>query len=54
MAIRYILPALAAVFLIAALTRIKRTGSRSDPAARTWLIIAAIFSAVSGWLWLAV
>jgi hypothetical protein len=42
---RYILAALAMVFLLAALTR----GPRSAQG-RTWLLIAAIFAVVSIWL----
>jgi len=48
---KYILSALAVVFLIAALNRLLRNGRRIDPASRTWLTIALIFGAVSGWLW---
>jgi hypothetical protein len=44
-AAKYILGALAAVFLIAAATR----GFRG-PQARTWLLVAGIFTAVSLWL----
>ena len=51
MATKYILGTLAAVFLAAAAVRILRTHNRADPAARTWLIIAVMFAAVSGWLW---
>jgi DMSO reductase anchor subunit len=42
---KYILGALAVIFLIAAATR----GMRS-PQGRTWLVVAAIFGAVSAWL----
>ena len=42
---KYILLALAIIFLIAALTR----GPRS-PQGRTWLLIAATFGLVSSWL----
>ena len=51
MAAKYILPALGLVFLAAALWRLARGGFKLDPAARTWLLVAAIFAAVSGWLW---
>jgi Flp pilus assembly protein protease CpaA len=44
---KYILAGLAVVFLIAAVARGPRTLQ-----ARTWLIIAAIFAAVSLWLFL--
>ena len=54
MATKYIFPVLAAIFLAAALRRITRTGNRSDPAARTWLIIGVIFAAVGTWLWLTI
>jgi hypothetical protein len=42
---KYILLTLAVVFLIAAATR-----GWKGPQARTWLLIAAIFGAVSVWL----
>jgi len=51
MATKYILPALAAVFLMAALWRLSREGFKLQPASRTWLIVAVVFGAVSGWLW---
>ncbi|MEJ8857877.1 hypothetical protein WKW79_25130 [Variovorax robiniae] len=51
MAAKFLLPALAAVFLIAALWRISREGFKLGPASRTWLLIALIFGAVSAWLW---
>lgn len=51
MAAKYILPMLAAVFLVAALWRLSREGFKLGPASRTWLTVALIFSAVSGWLW---
>ena len=51
MASKYIFPILGIIFLAAALRRITRTGNRSDPAARTWLIIGIIFTAVGTWLW---
>lgn len=48
---RYILAALAVAFLIAAAMRWARIASpRPDPATRTWLLIALIFTAVSAWL----
>jgi hypothetical protein len=52
MAVKYILPTLSAIFVAAALVRLMRAGNRSDPAARTWLIIGVIFAAVGTWLWL--
>ena len=45
MAAKYILGAFAAVFLVAAAAR----GSR-HPQGRTWLLVGAIFGAVSLWL----
>lgn len=50
MAAKYILAALAAVFLAAALWRLARDGFKLAPASRTWLMVALIFFAVSGWL----
>jgi hypothetical protein len=50
-ATKYILSALAAIFLIAAATRMIRIRGGADPAVRTWLTIAVIFAVVSGWLW---
>jgi hypothetical protein len=49
MAAGYILAGLAVVFLAAALMRLAR-GGVSHPQTRTWLLIAAIFGAVSTWL----
>lgn len=51
MAARYILAALAVVFLAAALWRLARDGFKLAPSSRTWLMVALIFTAVSGWLW---
>jgi len=48
MAARYILSALALVFLFMALWRSRPDGPRPG---RTWLLIATIFSAVSIWAW---
>jgi hypothetical protein len=48
---RYILPTVAALFLVAALWRMARDGFKLTPASRTWLLVALIFGAVSGWLW---
>lgn len=50
MATKYILAALSVVFLILAVSRISRTGAASHPQSRIWLLIAAIFGAVSAWL----
>ena len=50
MAAKYILLALAAVFLVFGLMRIARHGAAAHPQSRTWLIIAVIFGAVSAWL----
>ena len=46
-----ILAVLALVFLAAALWRLARDGFKLAPSSRTWLMVALIFSAVSGWLW---
>jgi hypothetical protein len=50
MAAKYILPLLAAAFLLAALWRLSRDGFKLGPASRTWLTIAVLFGVVSGWL----
>jgi hypothetical protein len=50
MAAKYILPLLAAAFLLAALWRLSRDGFKLGPASRTWLTIAVLFGMVSGWL----
>jgi hypothetical protein len=48
---RYILAALAIVFLVAAAMRWARNAPpRIDPATRTWLLIALIFTVVAAWL----
>jgi hypothetical protein len=47
---KYVLAALAVAFLAAALMRWSRAGGISHPQARTWLLIAVIFAAVSAWL----
>jgi hypothetical protein len=52
MAAKYIVAVLAVVFLLFAGFRYVRDGRRIGPASRTWLLIAAIFSIVSAWLWL--
>jgi len=53
MAAKYILAALAFVFLGAALRRmLRRGGGVSHPQTRTWLLIATIFAVISAWLFL--
>jgi hypothetical protein len=47
---RYILVALAVVFLAAAGLRLAKGRSATDPTTRTWLLIALIFTAVAAWL----
>jgi len=54
MAAKYILAALAAVFVIAGVVRLVRDGGRTHPQSKTWLLIAAIFGVVSAWLFYAV
>jgi hypothetical protein len=50
-AAKYILAVLAVVFLAAALLRLSRGGGVvSHPQTKTWLLISAIFAAVSAWL----
>jgi hypothetical protein len=49
-AAKYILAALAAVFLVMAIARMARGGRVAHPQTRTWLIIGVIFAAVSAWL----
>ena len=51
MAAKYVLAALAVVFLAAALWRLARDGFKLAPSSRTWFLVALIFGAVSGWLW---
>lgn len=50
MATKYILAALAVVFLVLSISRASRTDAAGQPQSRTWLLIAAIFGAVSAWL----
>jgi hypothetical protein len=52
MAAKYILGSLAVVFALAAIRRMLKDGGRLHPQTRTWLLIAAIFAAVSTWLFL--
>lgn len=47
MAAKYLLAGIAGLLLIAAATR-----GFSGPQARIWIIVAGIFAAVSGWLFL--
>lgn len=49
MAAKYVLAVLSAVFLVAGARRAMASGP-SHPQARTWLLIAVIFGAVSLWL----
>lgn len=51
MAARFIFAALSCIFLAAALWRIARDGFKLAPSSRTWLLVSAIFAAVSAWLW---
>ena len=50
MAAKYVLGVLAVAFLAAALMRLARGGGAAHPQTKTWLLVAAIFSAVSAWL----
>ena len=50
MAAKYILAATALVFLVAGTARLIRDGGRTYPKSRAWLTIAAIFGAVSAFL----
>ena len=50
MATKYILAALSAVFLVLAFIRMAQSGGKPYPQSRTWLLIGAIFGAVSAWL----
>jgi hypothetical protein len=47
---KYILAVLAVAFLAAALMRLSRGGGMRHPQTKTWLLIAAVFAAVSAWL----
>ena len=47
MAAKYILAALAVLFLVLAAGRMMADGGRGAIASRTWLLIAAIFGVVS-------
>lgn len=46
----YILLGVGVVFLIAAMVRLQRDSGKLHPQSKTWLLIAAIFSAVGTWL----
>lgn len=52
MAAKYTLGALALAFLMAALLRLLRGGGIGHPQTKTWLLVGAIFAAVSAWLFL--
>jgi len=54
MAAKYILAVAAAAFLVAGGARLIRDGGRLHPQSKTWLLVAAIFGAVSAWLFYAV
>jgi hypothetical protein len=47
---KYILAGLAAVFLIAATLRVAGDRGWSQPQARTWVLVGAVFGIVSAWL----
>lgn len=47
---KYILAGLAALFLAAAVLRLTGERSWSHPQVRTWLLLGAVFSIVSAWL----
>lgn len=49
---KYILGALAVVFLALAVARRARGGTSSHPQTRTWLVIGVIFGVVSAYLFL--
>jgi len=48
---RIILAIASAIFLIAGMVRIVRDGGSFGPAARTRLLVGAIFGAVAAFLW---
>jgi len=50
MTAKYILAALAAVFLAMTSWRWAKGHGMRDPATRTWLLIAFIFTAIAAWL----
>jgi hypothetical protein len=47
---KYILAALATVFMVLAFTRMASREAKGHPQARAWLLIGVIFTAVSAWL----
>jgi hypothetical protein len=49
-AAKYILAVVSVAFLAPALTRLSRGGGIGHPQTKTWLLVAAIFAAVSAWL----
>jgi hypothetical protein len=49
-AAKFILAGFAIAFLAAALVRLARDGGLLDPQTKTWLLVGAIFGAVSAWL----
>jgi len=51
LAAKYIFPALALVFLAAAAARGASGRGKPHAQTRAWLMIEAIFGAVSAWLW---
>jgi hypothetical protein len=52
MAAKILLGVVALVFLVAAMGRMARDRGKLGPAARTWLLVAAIFATVAAYLWL--
>lgn len=50
MATKYVLAALAIVFVVLGSVRTLSHGTKANPQARTWLLIGGIFGAVSVWL----
>ncbi|WP_206176988.1 hypothetical protein [Variovorax sp. RKNM96] len=50
MAASFILALFALALLLAAAWRLRHGGAVRDPATRTWLLIAFIFTAVAAWL----
>ena len=52
MAAKYIFAALSVTFALFAIRRVVAAGGSWTPETRTWMLIAVIFGAVSGWLFL--
>jgi hypothetical protein len=48
---KYVFAILAVVFVLLGVVRLARDRGRWHPQRRTWLLIGAIFAAVSAWLW---